>query len=1349
MSEPVIDIRTFLGGMNSDDDDTIIPKQDYRSARNCNIGYSDDENAGTVENVKGTWKINYRRLYPFTDTVYSSALILPEGKNKEIGSCFDAKRRQVIWMVYNSNEDHCICAYNIQDQVVTFILEKEPLLGFRPEKQYRINFINVIGDLLMWTDNNMPPSQLNILRAIRYTEQKNSADPMLRPFPFIGTVNPKTFVSTISDKNMAILLDDPDGEYYAFYIKYFTNENKDKYHIFIRFNNPQRWEHNGECKLIYCFHPLIALDKTLLVFDRKRFLNETGSGTIYQYNGMDQYYGITRQTLDQIQYQPDKVATVSYDQDKSQKNNFMRGLLSKFIYRFLYLDDEYSCWNEHSQVVYPEGDQLLNGHFHADTSINNRLNVWHKTGTELVKRIEIAIAHAEDGKWQLVDRIDKFDDEGNLLLPSFVEHPYYFKNDIVGEGMDQKDQARLFDNVPLKCGVQELISNNRLVAANVLEGYDNVTPDLRMELFFNNVQLPVVLDPITACSHWVCSYPMVFFEHGKRAYFNYNYEPSFGFKNTVWVIEYVIFYDSLGLGFNNDWDPTPPPGAELFYYRVFVYPEDTDTIVEITDKIFQQTEGSFKKRIKCYHGVNTKYPCLTTLDNEIKYVIVHNNWVFYKVTGKVYQISPSFKSHKANSMVYGGIVYYDESGRSGGVNKNDEAKIYIPNLSSFTPFYPNTLYDPAANEKMNCYKQVEIRTSIYHKPPLWAKYYQFFTAKNKSPFVYALASKFYIENGKVYFNVNFFLDSIYEENHACIIKPYEWKKGDRIRFLAVKPRYYTIKQFYLWYQNLDFEILGEFYNEVEDSYKQYFDGEYVIDAVGNRVYKASEQRLYVDDFNPAQYNIQLVSDEPPLNYRDECHVIVELYHPDLPLSDDEGQLIYRATGKFYEIGDAGLPTRYHKGQFSNQTYDPNGETLLPAVSKLDCEDIFLRLRIWLNGGMEFPVEDYNYSDFYVSDFVNRGRVNKYLRDAEQKRYGGKLQFGGAFLEGTKINDLFRMDAMDSYYLTEKWLPITGFKELGYTLKVLQGQKTTSIYIGKVGLMQAGNQGEIRATTSNIFGDINVSESQYGCMHPESIVQVGRSVCFYDFFNGCFVRDFANGPIDIAKETKYANYFRRLTEQIKQYGYENVYVISTVDYKYDRIFVHVAVDINEIFTHIETLCYSLRRNRWVSKFDFKNSLGQAIEHTTSAENILIGFLDGMPYLQENVEDARGMFFGGEYDQQLEVVFNENSAEEKQWAGVSVNSNKIWSAPGNNDITIPASSTAPRGMCSRLIAAKFRKQEGSWYAAFMRNMLSSSSVAQEKDLVTGDFLQGQTIKMRLINSHRDKTNLLYVSTHGLIG
>mgnify|MGYP000670998688 FL=1 len=95
-----------------------------------------------IENIKGTLKI------PFS--------ILPNGKNKCIGSGVDIKKNRIIFANYNSENNHCIYAYLIDKDKIVEVYKDTPdniILDF--VEDYKIQGTRIVvldGKYLFWTD---------------------------------------------------------------------------------------------------------------------------------------------------------------------------------------------------------------------------------------------------------------------------------------------------------------------------------------------------------------------------------------------------------------------------------------------------------------------------------------------------------------------------------------------------------------------------------------------------------------------------------------------------------------------------------------------------------------------------------------------------------------------------------------------------------------------------------------------------------------------------------------------------------------------------------------------------------------------------------------------------------------------------------------------------------------------------------------------------------------------------------------------------------------------------------------------------------------------------------------------
>jgi hypothetical protein len=151
------EIKLF-GGMNLDDDERLLGKDDYREAMNCRLYSSEGDSVGAIENIPGT------------DKVLST---MPTGTNKTMGWYADKNENAIYYLIYNSRGDHAIKRYNVSDGTIDAIVTDNAALNFQLE--YPID-VKKVGDILFWTDGYdggyddiNPPRMINVVRAYNYT----------------------------------------------------------------------------------------------------------------------------------------------------------------------------------------------------------------------------------------------------------------------------------------------------------------------------------------------------------------------------------------------------------------------------------------------------------------------------------------------------------------------------------------------------------------------------------------------------------------------------------------------------------------------------------------------------------------------------------------------------------------------------------------------------------------------------------------------------------------------------------------------------------------------------------------------------------------------------------------------------------------------------------------------------------------------------------------------------------------------------------------------------------------------------------------------------------------------------
>jgi len=152
--------NSFLKGkMNKDLDERLVPNGEYRDALNIEVSTSEGSNVGVVKNILGNHRIED---------------IIPGGFTC-VGSFADEKSNKVYWFISSYNTD-AIIEFNVDLYDVSkdsnldrpwftpVIVDKyagtsKAVLKFTGQI---ITGINVIDNLLLWTDNVNDPRKINI-----------------------------------------------------------------------------------------------------------------------------------------------------------------------------------------------------------------------------------------------------------------------------------------------------------------------------------------------------------------------------------------------------------------------------------------------------------------------------------------------------------------------------------------------------------------------------------------------------------------------------------------------------------------------------------------------------------------------------------------------------------------------------------------------------------------------------------------------------------------------------------------------------------------------------------------------------------------------------------------------------------------------------------------------------------------------------------------------------------------------------------------------------------------------------------------------------------------------------------
>ncbi len=786
-----------------------------------------------------------------------------------------------------------------------------------------------------------------------------------------------------------------------------------------------------------------------------------------------------------------------YGTDTTVNVNNIKKTMFQFAYRYQYFDDSYSLYSALSDVTLPPHTEYINGDVPNDPTIANYIAVnvdLHSAA--LVKRVEIVFRTMDAFNiWRRCEIIERQDT--NLL--DIGQQTFIFFNDEsypVALGTDRIEVSH--DAVPPMANCQELINKNILCYGGCTEEFENLPKDDIV------VNLTAVIEDIEE-------------DEGNLVVRRQNLFKSATFDVPMWD-EPVKYYFG-------DWYPV----TEVIYagatgqpiYNRGLFGIDfrldwfDDVALAVADRYTVEIEGnkhSYDLEAADIVDAEALANALSeffadedmfNLPNNVFHNAVGDYWyirfspflkvtqsIFYDPNGIPLNTVTRHRGFKTGSWHPFCIYYYDQSLRrwSAQVSKeniNDfSAAWVVDGTTAYVPTFPE--YAPAVADTAH---KFNIAWEVNHLPPEGAVYWKWGYAGNSlcgTDFVqYVINDIDTIENATEPLN-SYFIDIAplqtvktcssddgYNQFPNSNIEPYTWQPGDRIRFITK--------------EGTDGVGPGELVDDIFDLEitKQLEDGE--------------THRIYVSasDFNPVTAGIGKWS-------------LVEIY---TPLKEDTATIYYEF-GELMPIIEDSLGIPCHGGPSGGEDQDTANST--PASGTFSGGDIYHIIRtpsypINLTEG--FFHESASYSDFYNSDYYDRGRYGE--EGQWETKYLNIIRYSDQYLQDTRINGLSTFRGGNVVQMSDFYGHILRMIEIGDTLKVYQERKPSSILIGKTQYYDAEGNSNVQAISNRILGSIRYSNTNYGTEFPESISRTNRYVYGFDIYNGVMWRDSANGIFPIS------------------------------------------------------------------------------------------------------------------------------------------------------------------------------------------------------------------------------------------
>jgi hypothetical protein len=1086
-------------------------------------------------------------------------------------------------------------------------------------------------------------------------------------------------------------------------------------------------------------------------------------------------------TMDVLKAPPTFVMPVSYKTNTDKNFNKLYGNQYQFRYQYVYENNEESKWSMISKQPFPKVSEFVSGRNTIDALADNEIILGYNTGSVNVRQINFAYRRGENGPWLVFKQLDKRQ-EGILTPYQVLE--LIFDDNTAPIGASLTDI--LYDNVPQTAQCQEILSNQSLAYANFYADYDlveniNVTTERNLTEFYeasNNTTHRMglfctknIADPAESFSQFEIydSYNFWYYEEGDVIVFE--------------LKKFIQLSDESNL-------------YTKYYYEV------TSEDAEFEGTFFEKY-SNLLNNIKL--NFDFKYPQLNAYvtDNGTSYYIklVFPNHIGYEDTPpapvdyysliKVIRSNKCRKSLKKGSKKVFGIQYYDRGNRSNTVQTTPGMVLEVPfpgqeDLSSFQ-------YNIDESGKSQSAYTVNPKLTINHLPPDWATHYSILVKKDEliSSFMQTTISS--ISQGSSINTLVFQLDKVpvqttvdfYTNAYQGATFYHTPSRGDRVRFISGE-----------YFKNPGPSSEGE--NAYQINPSSYITNYKEVEVLN---YDASTNQITVNEFdylsifggNILGYGTLCEIYTPKKDVAEDVWYEIEKgniyeingvkYHTstnfggqnqtaDQPaiIESDYGDVYYRkrelATGvdfatfaNYSAVTSDTLTQRRYTITWNNDTnvslrgvntfttwYNPFFRSYLNAIgpgSQLGY--IFLPTMI----SRFYFIEDFNYSDYYVSDGHGRGRIGIENNKTIRTHYKTGVIHSAQYVMGSFINGLSSFDTLgNAEYLDDTFGPINRLKQVGYTLKCLQDRKEVSIYIQRSYATSGDGTGQL-AYASKTFGGVNPSETLYGCIHPGSVLIIENNMYYYDYYSGTVVRSSSNGQYDLSGLKYKFNYW--ITDKTTQIGtveqkdvfgelyqskYEPIAFVDETNSEYTLNFVKYFYPVdkpaqvlgNKIYYQYdsnEAPIFDYMEDRWKTFVDYDlywaETLGANV-FTFKRDDL---YEHNVAFLEDGTANELN-FYGEQKTMSVEFVLNQNAIIIKRPLSIGLRSNKLFDL---TKVSTKGNASYPV-MESKLYPNNFKLKEGYWWSAYLRDMTNiiaskPSQNTADKALINGRELRGYAI------------------------
>jgi len=460
--------------MNKDLDARLVPQGEYRDAQNAQISRSEGDDVGALTNILGN-----KLLVEFDTT---------QNGMQSIGYYVDEINNDIYVFITDNTTDgwikegggggnnHAIYRYNVRSEVSTKLVEgaflnfstKSPIIG-----------VNLLEELLFWTDNRNQPRKINVKTAAAnstyYTTEDQISVAKYNPYEAItlyeaSTASSGDYETTMKDVVSKFL---PDGGVATISVtatgtSFSITDLNIPFYPALQTSGTDNLPQNGMTlgKITSAGGPIIDTGVTVGAGSSASTLVTSGSITL---NANDVVV---------FNYNP------YYNNDFAGDEDYLEDKFVRFSYRFKFDDGEYSLIAPFTQPCFipkqdgyflntstDEGDQQLTFSSTIVSFMENKVNEikliiplpeGRNTVVDSFKIDSLEILYKESDQTAL-RVVESITDIRSVSTDAFYEYTYSGKQPF--KTLPENEITRVYDKIPVKAFSQEII-NNRVVYGN-------------------------------------------------------------------------------------------------------------------------------------------------------------------------------------------------------------------------------------------------------------------------------------------------------------------------------------------------------------------------------------------------------------------------------------------------------------------------------------------------------------------------------------------------------------------------------------------------------------------------------------------------------------------------------------------------------------------------------------------------------------------------------------------------------------------------------------------------------------------------------------------------------------------